>query len=217
MTDSPSFVPATCLLLLAAAITVRPAHATAAELQKAAADAKQGLRERHGDTEADRIDRGVDQVVRLWRDEDGDAAAFKEFVTSEFLPTGEALDGAFRRFESASESVNGYFTAMIRDLRRGVDLDLGPVTSLDRRLAAWNAASHVSDDMFGNKLAFVALLNFPLSTLDERMAKGMDWSRRQWAETRLAGQFQTRVPADVQAKITTAYSAADAYINDYNV
>ncbi len=213
-----SFPTMACLVMLwLATVGVRAAHASAPGIEQAVAEAKQVLRARHGEAEAARIDRGVDQVARLWRAEDGDAAAFKELVTSEFLPTGEALDGGFRRFESASESVNGYFTAMIRDLRRGVDLDLGPVTSLDRRFAAWNSASHVSDDMFGNKLAFVALLNFPLSTLDERMAKGMDWSRRQWAETRLAGQFQTRVPADVQAKITAAYSAADAYINDYNV
>ncbi|HJS57972.1 MAG TPA: hypothetical protein VKA01_07710 [Vicinamibacteria bacterium] len=213
-----SSFPMACLVMLwLATVGVRAVHAGAPGIEQAVAEAKQVLLARHGEAEAARIDRGVDQVARMWRAEDGDAAIFKELVTSEFLPTGAALDGGFRRFENASESVNGYFTAMIRDLRRGVDLDLGPVTSLDRRLAAWNAASHVSDDMFGNKLAFVALLNFPLTTLDERMAKGMDWSRRQWAETRLAGQFQTRVPADVQAKITAAYSAADAYINDYNV
>lgn len=156
MTDaSPGFVPVALSLLLAGA-----AHA-APDIERAAVEAKQTLRTTHGEAEAARIDRGVDQVARLWRAEDGDAAAFKELVTSEFLPTGETLDGGFQRFESASESVNGYFTAMIRDLRRGVDLDLGPVTSLDRRFAAWNSASHVSDDMFGNKLAFVALLNFP--------------------------------------------------------
>jgi len=212
MTDSPSLIPAALLLFLAATV-----HGATPDIVKAAAEAKQALRARHAEADAARIDRGVDQVARLWRAEDGDAAAFEELVTSEFLPSGDALDGAFRRFESALESVNGYFTSMIRDLRRGVDLDLGPVASLDRRFAAWNAASHVSDDLFENKLAFVALLNFPLTTLDERMAKGMDWSRRQWAETRLAGQFRTRVPADVQAKITAAYSAADAYINDYNV
>jgi hypothetical protein len=38
-------------------------------------------------------------------------------------------------------------------LRRGVDLDLGPVTSIDRRLGAWNPASRVSDDLFRNNLA----------------------------------------------------------------
>jgi hypothetical protein len=209
----------TCVFLVALAVAVAGREARAADpaMARAAADAKQALTARHGEAESARIERGVDQVARYWRAEDGGAAEFGDFVTSEFVAKGEAQDGLFNRFESMNESVGGYFTSMIRDLRRGVDLDLGPVTSLDRRLAAWSPAAHVSDDMFGNKLAFVALLNFPLSSLDQRMAEGLGWSRREWAETRLAGQFQTRIPAEVNAKITEAYSTADAYISDYNI
>jgi hypothetical protein len=208
-----------CALVAAAASlgAARGAAAADSPLAKAGADAKQALKARHGAAEAGRIDRGVDQVARYWRPEDGDAAEFAEFVTSEFAPQGAPLDGLFERFESAEESVFGYFVSMGRDLRRRVDLDLGPLTSLDRRLGAWSPAAHVSDDMFGNKLAFVALLNFPVTTLDERMAEGMGWSRRQWAEARLAQQFETRVPADVNEKITRAYSEAEAYIADYNI
>ncbi len=216
MSLTPSESILACLVVLAVAAGQR-AEAVAGPLAGAAAEARQALVTRHGDGEAARIERGIEQVARLWRAEDGDAAAFKDFVTGEFVPQGEALDGVFQRFEFASERINGYFTSLVRDLRQGVDLDRGPLTSLDRRLAAWNPASHASDDMFENKLAFVALLNFPLTTLDDRMQKGLGWSRRQWAEARLAQGFQTRVPADVQTKLTAAYSAADSYINDYNV
>ncbi len=212
-----ALTPAALLLVVVASLAARPAQAAAPEIERAAGETKQALRARYGDAEAARIDRGVDQVARLWRAEDGDGAAFKEFAQAEFVPQGEALDGVFQRFEFASERINGYFTSLIRDLRQGADLDRGPITSLDRRFASWNPASHASDDMFANKLAFVALLNFPLTTLDERMAKGLDWSRRQWAEARLAQGFQTRVPADVQARLTTAYTSADSYINAYNV
>ncbi len=205
------------VLILAAAVAGGRAEAAQTPLATAAAGAKQALTTQHGDTQAARIARGVDQVARHWRSEDGDAAVFGDFVKAEFVASGEPLDGLFARFETATERVGGYYTSMLRDLRRGVDLDLGPLTSFDRRLAAWNPAAHVSDDMFGNKLAFVALLNFPLATLDERMAQGASWSRRQWAEARLAQQFQTRVPADVNAKITQAYSEAEGYIADYNV
>ena len=138
--------------------------------------------------------------------------------TSEFVPQGARARRRVRRASSppwrASAATSSRWAATCGG---GVDLDLGPLTSLDRRLAAWSPASHVSDDMFGNKLAFVALLNFPLTTLEERMAEGMGWSRRQWAEARLAQQFQTRVPADVNEKIAQAYSEAEAYIADYNV
>jgi hypothetical protein len=214
----PDFILA-CALLAAVAIAsaARGADAADSPLVKAAADAKQALKAKHGSAEAARIERGVDQVVRYWRPEDGDAAEFTELVTSEFVPQGAELDGVFDRFEAAQESVFGYFVSMGRDLRRGVDLDLGPLTSLDRRFGAWSPASHVSDDMFANKLAFVALLNFPHTTLEQRMAEGMSWSRRQWAEARLAQQFQTRVPADVNEKIGKAYSEAEGYIADYNI
>src|SRR5260221_690379 len=208
MTLQPPDFTLACALLAAVAITGAPRGAAAGDspLVKAGADAKQALEARHGSAEGARIERGVDQVARFWRPEDGAAAEFTELVTSEFVPRGLELDGVFDRFESAEESVSGYFVSMGRDLRRRVDLDLGPLTSLDRRLGAWSPAAHVSDDMFGNKLAFVALLNFPLTTLEERMAEGMSWSRRQWAEARLAQQFQTRVPAAPNERIGKAYS-----------
>src|SRR5574340_485640 len=182
----------------------------------AAGRARQELLSRHGAGEAERINRGVEQVLRYWRPEDGDPAALGAFLAAEFLQRGEARDLAFARFDFALERVGGYLNSLARDLRQGTDLDLGPLLPLDQRLAAWNVAAHVSDDLFANQLAFVALLNFPLTTLDERLARGPAWSRREWAETRLAGQFQTRVPAHVNARLTAAYSAAESYIAGYN-
>jgi hypothetical protein len=207
-----------CTLLAVCMIAgTQATHAEEPALAKAAAEAKQALKAKHGAAEAARIERGVDQVARYWRGEDGGPEEFAAFVDAEFLPQGAPLDGAFARFESAFESVYGYFVAMGRDLRSPVEVDLGPITPLDRRFAAWSPAAHVSDDMFANKLAFVALLNFPLTTLEQRMAEGMGWTRRQWAEARLAQQFQSRVPAEVNAKLAKAYSEADAYISDYNI
>ena len=46
----------------------------------AAAEAKARLRDIHGEGEAHRTDRGVDQVLRLWRAEDGGADIFRELV-----------------------------------------------------------------------------------------------------------------------------------------
>jgi hypothetical protein len=171
---------------------------------------------RHGATERTRIERGVAQVRRYWRAEDGDAASFGAFVRAEFVPTQE-LDASFARFEFALERVFGYVTSLNRDLRRGLDLELGPVLPLDRRLGGWDTGAHVADDLFATKIAFVGLLNFPLSSLQERLQAGLGWSRRQWAEARLAQRFAQRVPAAAAAASARAYSAADSYINDYNI
>jgi hypothetical protein len=198
------------------AVGVRRAEAVSPDVSAAAAEARRELETRYP-ADGARIDRGVDQVARHWRSEDGDAAAFRELVTREFAPSGAPLDGVFERFEFALERMSGYFNSMSRDLRRNVDLDTGPVTSLDRLFAGYEPASHLSDDLFANKIAFVALLNFPLTTLEEREADGPAWSRRRWAEARLASGFSSRVPAEVTAKVSEAYTAAAAYIADYNI
>ncbi len=83
--------------------------------------------------------------------------------------------------------------------------------------AAYSPDAHVTDDFFQNKLAFVVLLNFPLTTLDERLTQGEHWTRRQWAEARLALQFSRRVPADVNQAISTAGADAEQYISEYNI
>ena len=72
------------------------------------------------------------------------------------------------------------------------------MTSLDKRMGEYDPAAHVTDDLFASKIAFVALLNFPLTTLAERLADGENWSRRQWAEVRLAQRSTGACPAAVQ-------------------
>ncbi len=205
-------------LLLPAPLPRAAASSTGgAALEAAAQAARASLLARHGEAESERIDRGVAQVQALWRAEDGDAASFAAFVEQEFLPRGEALDASFARFEFALERMGGYLTSLARDLRRGVDLEIGPILPLDRRLAAYSPGAHFSEDMFASRIAFVALLNFPLTTLEQRLAEGMGWNRRQWAEARLTSTFDTRIPAQVNQAINEAMAAADSYINAYNI
>ena len=66
-------------------------------------------------------------------------------------------------------------------------------------------------------MAFVALLNFPVRSLEEKLKEGEKWTRLEWAEAKLAEIFSSRVPAEVQQKLTQAYVAADNYISNYNI
>ena len=61
------------------------------------------------------------------------------------------------------------------------------------------------------------MLNFPLTTLDERLAQGAQWSRRQWAEVRLAQRFSKRIPGEVNQAISEAQAGAELYINEYKI
>jgi hypothetical protein len=176
--------------------------------------AKALLRAANPASQKERIDRGVDQVASLWRPSDGDLGAF---VAKHFIADPAALDATFARLEAIFEQMDGHFAEIARELRRPTDLDLGPLLPVDPLLAAYDPAAHVAEDLFQSKVAFVALLNFPLSTLQERLGDGKSWSRRRWAEARLAGRFARRVPPEVQQEMTRAGAAADLYIAEYNV
>ena len=168
-------------------------------------------------SQKDRIAKGLAQVAEFWRAEDGDSTVFEDFIRSNFARTQTDLDTMFNRFEALLEQLDGHMVQIGRAFRTQSDLDLGPVTTFDETFAGYDPSAHVLDDFFQNKLAFTVLLNFPLTTLDERLTDGQTWSRRQWAEARLAQRFSKRVPADVSLDVAAAASVADHYISEYNI
>ena len=172
---------------------------------------------KYGAAQQPRIQRGLKQVAQFWGSKDGDAAAFEKFVRENFAGDQAAIDMLFLRCQRVFEQLDGHMNEIQLALRTQVDLDLGPVMPYDETMAGYDASAHVTDDFFNNKLAFAVLLNFPLTTLDEKLANGPQWTRRQWAEARLAERFRRRVPADVNLTITAAVSRAEQYIAEYNI
>ena len=172
---------------------------------------------KYGDGQRDRIARGLRQVNEYWRPADGDAVAFEDFVRRNFAGDQATLDTMFNRFETLLEQLGGHMHEINRAFRQQADLDLGPMLPFDQIFAGYDPSAHVLDDFFENKLAFVVLLNFPLTTLNERLTEGPKWTRRQWAEARLAQAFSKRIPAEVNLAIANAASDADQYIAQYNI
>jgi len=167
-------------------------------------------------SERARLGRGVRQAARLWRAEDGSPEAFKEFCASRFFH-GKDLDVLFERFEAKFEQLDGHFMALGLELSREQDESRLAPHPVDAMFAAFEPAAHLDDDLFQNKLAFVVLLNFPLKTLEDCRAEGPSWTRRQWAEARLAQRFRARVPASVQQENAKAQADAHEYVNNYNI
>ncbi|HXM60571.1 MAG TPA: hypothetical protein VN950_06915 [Terriglobales bacterium] len=164
-----------------------------------------------------RLERGLHQVAEFWREDDGDAAVFEDFVRTNFAGDQVTLDTMFNRFQSLLEQLDGHMHEINREFNQQSDLDLGPVLPFDEVFAGYDPSAHVLDDFFNNKLAFTVLLNFPLTTLEERLKEGPTWSRRQWAEVRLAQRFDKRIPADVNLAISQAQAQAGQYIAQYNI
>ena len=165
----------------------------------------------------ERLRRGMEQVARFWRPSDGDAKVFEEFVRANFADEQPAQDALFERLEKAFETLDGHMVEINRDFRMQTDLDRGEVFPIDETLAGYDPSAHVSDDFFGNKVAFIVLLNFPLTTLEQRLTEGENWTRRQWAEARLAQRFSKRIPAEVNLEIAEVSARADQYIAEYNI
>ncbi len=186
-------------------------------MEKSVAGMKKSLLEKYGDGQAERIERGLKQVADFWRSEDGDAAEFEAFVQRHFAGDQKTLDTMFERYQWLMEQLSGHMNEISLAVRWQTDLDIGPILPFDEIFAGYNPYAHLTDDFFKNKLAFIALLNFPLTTLEQRLTEGENWTRREWAETRLAHSFDKRVPADVNQAISEASAVSDQYIAGYNI
>ena len=150
----------------------------------------------HGDAQRYRITRGLDQVADFWRTEDGGRDEFEAFIKRHFAGDEATLEVMFDRYERLLEQLDGHSLEILLAFREQSDLDVGPIMPYDEIFAAYDPFAHISDDFFANKLAFVVLLNFPITTLNERLDVGESWSRSQWAHSRLADRYAKRIPAE---------------------
>lgn len=176
----------------------------------------ESLRKKHGATELPRIERGVDQAARLWREKDGSPKEFQAFCEKHFVPV-KAKRKLLDRFEDKLEKIHGHLNALNVELNLEVDEDRGPMLPVDLLFAQLSPAAHVTDDLFKTKLAFAVLLNFRVRRLDELLKEGGAYTRAQWAAARLAQRFADRVPAEVYQAISEADAIADNYIANYNI
>lgn len=175
------------------------------------------LIEKYGDDAAFRIERGVNQVATLWRETDGSAADFEAFVLDNFVGDIEKLSTLYNRLERNFEVLNGHFHKMDVLLKEPLHLEGPPIEVVDMLFGSYNPSSHLIEDFFSNKIAFLTVLNFPFYSLNEKSGLGKNWNRQQWAFARMGDQFTSRVPADIIQNASQVLTAADTYISDYNI
>ena len=182
-----------------------------------APDLIDALVRKHGEPSRPRIERGVRQVTAFWRETDGDKDALKAFVLQWFSADPGETDALLTRFSQALEQVDGHMLEIGRALRSWNELELGPQRPVDDLFAALDPSAHVSEDLFSSKLAFVALLNFPISSLEEMGAEAKHWTRREWAAVRLARRFALRPSGEAEQARSKAGAEAESYIAGYNL
>ncbi len=175
------------------------------------------LTRHHGAGHAEAIGRGVRQVAERWWEEDGDAAAFAAFCERGYLPDEKERSRAFARLSEVLEQVDGLLHELRREVRRPLDTDTGPLGPLDLFFGDLDLESHVGPDLFRTKVAFLALLNFPVHRLEERLRDGDGWNRETWARSCLMDRFAMRVPAELDQAMTSAMNEAELYIAGYEI
>ncbi len=173
----------------------------------------QELVDEHGGESAVRARQGVTQVAAFWRETDGSADEFAAFCKAQFLSDPTKIEALLKRFEVNLESMSGNAVALVRTLREAVDLDRVEALPADLLFATLNPFDHLSDDVYQTRVAFVALLNFPVAR-DEAAGQR---TRREWAAIRLTGAFAMRIPGEVRQQVTSAYARAEDYITNYNL
>ena len=170
-----------------------------------------------GEASAFRIERGVQQVADLWRETDGTEDAFAQFCHSSFMADTAQLSTLFATLERNFEVLGGYYNKMDLKLKEPLQLEGPDITPVDMLFGSYDASAHLTDDLYANKIAFLAALNFPFYSLEEKTAAGDEWSRKEWAYARMGDRFISRVPAAVQQHISVTTTEAEAYISDYNI
>jgi len=185
--------------------------------EKAISQAIDSLSAVYGESQKQRFDKGVRQVAALWNKNDGTEAEFVEFCKNSFINDEAKLDIYFQKLSVYFENIWGLYNKMSQELRMNVDVDKGETDPIDEMFGAYNPSSHLTEDLFANKIAFQVIINFPFYSLKEKEESGKSWTRKQWAYARMGDLFTSRVPAELIMKASEVQANADLYISSYNI
>ena len=171
----------------------------------------------HGEPARARAAAGVARIAALWRESDGDGASFTAFCLKHFVHDSAERTRLLLRLETALEQVSGHLYEMRRSLRRWSDLRGDEFPSVDDLLATFDPAPDLSEQLYRQKLAFVALLNLDRPTLARMLAEGDGWSTDQWAEARIAQSFGPRIPAELSDRARATGHQCQQWVATFHI
>jgi len=159
--------------------------------------------------------KGVKQTAALWQSKDGSEDEFAAFCEKYYFANPEDRRQNFLKISEYLEAIWGRFNEMTLQLTRNVNEATGELLPIDELFAAFSPDSHLGDDLYANKLAFIIKLNFPTLTLEEKNSLNDD--RLLWAYARLGDVFKYNVPARAKQTASKAAADADVYVAAYNI
>ncbi len=163
------------------------------------------------------MQRGVNQVASLWEEADGNEDAFNQFVKQNYMADATSRRQLFDKLCTAYEILMGTSNQVAIELSLPTVLAGPDPTRIDYIFSAFSPYSHLWNDLYENKVAFITILNFPNFTLEEKNRLGKTWSREEWAYARMGDMFTSRVPANLRKEAGQANADAENYIASYNI
>jgi hypothetical protein len=167
--------------------------------------------------DASLLKKGIAHASSLWRQNDGTPEEFIKFVRDNYIADPVNRKSVFNKISFYIESLYGNFNEITLDVRKNLDLATGKIDEVDKMFGNYSVSSHLQEDFYANKIAFVIALNFPYYSLAEKEEKGPGWTREEWAMARLGDMFVSRVPAELGQALATATGNAEMYIAEYNI
>ena len=163
------------------------------------------------------MQRGISQVASLWQAQDGNDEVFAKFIKENYMADAESRFQLFNKLCTAYEVLLGTSNQVAIELGLPTTLAGPEPTRIDYIMSAFNPYSHLWNDLYENKVAFITILNFPNYTLEEKNELGKNWSREEWAYARMGDMFTSRVPASLRKEAGQANADAENYIASYNI
>ena len=171
----------------------------------------------HGERVRAAAEAGVARVASRWTAVDGDAKAFADFCAARFVADESGRARLLDRLEAALQQIGGHLYEMRRSLRRWNDLAGDELPGVDEVLAAFDPSPDLSDQLYRQRIAFIALLNFDRPDLREMLAAGDGWSVDRWAAARVAQQFGPRIPAELADHARRVSNEASNFVSRFHV
>ncbi len=175
------------------------------------------MQSQYPDANYDVMKRGIEQIAALWQAQDGSAEEFAAFVKENYAADSQARQVLFDKLSKVYEVLLGAQNQVAVELNIPTMLTGPELIDLDYTMSAFNPFSHMTTDLYENKVAFLTILNFPNYTLNEKNSMGKDWNRQEWAYARMGDMFTSRVPADINKQIGQANADGENYIAGYNI
>lgn len=171
----------------------------------------------HGEPHRARIERGVRQCARRWTAADGDQQAFEAFCRASFIADPAKLPALLDRLEAAMEWIGGHLYEMRRNLRRWSDIAGEEFPGVDDMLATFDPAPDLSEQLYRQRLAFVALLNLDRADLRTMLSHGAAWSTDDWAAVRIAQQFGARIPSSLNDRARDVAHRCSRWVSGFHI